>query len=187
MIRLWCRAYTDSLSLESDYQPWVVAEFSGILCVDEVYQDQLAVLLAVDPAAPHGDRLVGYQLVHGAAQQADLTRFLERLRQAGIVPDEVITDASPLYPAVLRTVWPSAAHQLCLFHETRLVTDAVAQSRRSGQLSRKRRRSSGRWGDSAKKRRRFRREGMTRMIGSHGSRSCSACTSRATPSGRSPV
>jgi hypothetical protein len=127
MIRLWCRAYTDSLSLESDYQPWVVAEFSGILCVDEVYQDQLAVLLAVDPAAPHGDRLVGYQLVHGAAQQADLTRFLERLRQAGIVPDEVITDASPLYPAVLRTVWPSAAHQLCLFHETRLVTDAVAQ------------------------------------------------------------
>lgn len=127
MIRLWCRAYTDRLNWVDDYQPWVVAEFSGVLCVDEVYQNRLALLLAVDPAAPDGDRLIGYELVHGAVQQADVTRLLARLREAGMMPDEVITDASPLYPAVLRTIWPAAAHQLCLFHETRQVTDAVAQ------------------------------------------------------------
>lgn len=126
-IRLWCRAYTDDLSLAGDYQQWVAAEFSGILCVDEVYQDRLAVLLAVDPAAPSGDRLVGYELVHGEVCQDDVRRFLERLRAAGIAPDQVITAGSPLYPAVLRTVWPSAAHQLCLFHETRLVLDAATQ------------------------------------------------------------
>lgn len=127
MTRLWCRDYTDDLRLDGDYQRWVVAEFSGVLCVDEVYQDRLAILLAVDPVAPEGDRLVGYQLVHGEVQQADVTQFLECLRTAGIAPDEVITDASPLYPAVLRAIWPTAAHQLCLFHETRPVVDAVAQ------------------------------------------------------------
>jgi hypothetical protein len=36
------------------------------------YQDRLALLLAVDPAAPEGDRLVGYQLVHGAVDQAEM-------------------------------------------------------------------------------------------------------------------
>ena len=59
MIRRWCRRYADGVDFEGDYQKWVVEEFSGILCVDEAYQDKLALLLAVDPAAPEGDRLVG--------------------------------------------------------------------------------------------------------------------------------
>jgi hypothetical protein len=59
-IRRWCRAYGEAFGFATDYQPWVASEFSGILCVDEVYQDQLALLLAVDPAAPDGDRLVSY-------------------------------------------------------------------------------------------------------------------------------
>jgi len=58
MVRLWCRAFVDHIDFAIDYQPWVVANFSGILCVDEVYQGELALLLAVDPAAPDGDRLV---------------------------------------------------------------------------------------------------------------------------------
>ena len=62
MVRLWCRAYAAEIDFAVDYQPWVVANFSGILCVDEVYQGDLALLLAVDPAAPDGDRLVGYTL-----------------------------------------------------------------------------------------------------------------------------
>ncbi len=99
-----------------------------MLCVDEVYQDQLALLLAVDPAAPEGDRLVGYQLVHGGSvTQADVAAFLARLAQAGVQPDQVITDGSPLYPATLAQLWPQAAHQLCLFHQTRQVTKAVRQ------------------------------------------------------------
>jgi hypothetical protein len=66
MIRRWCKDYAASLDFDGDYLPWVVAEFSGILCVDEVYQGQVAVRLAVDPAAPEGDRLVAYQLCHGS-------------------------------------------------------------------------------------------------------------------------
>src|SRR4051794_600571 len=131
MIRKWCSRYADGVDFEGDYQKWVVEEFSGVLCVDEVYQDRLALLLAVDPAAPEGDRLVGYQLVHGAVDRGDVARFLHRLRRVGIAPDQVITDGSALYPAVLAQVWPTAAHQLCLFHETRTVAKAVQRVERA--------------------------------------------------------
>lgn len=127
MIRGWCTTYGRMFDFVNDYQPWVIRAFSGILCVDEVYQGDLALLLAVDPAAPDGDRLVGYQLVHGNVSASMIESFLTRLKAAGIAPDEVITDGSALYPAVLAKVWPTAAHQLCLFHETRRVTAAVLE------------------------------------------------------------
>jgi transposase-like protein len=127
MVRLWCKAQQAAFDFETDYQRWVVSEFSGILCVDEVYQDQLALLLAVDPAAADGDRLVGYQLVHGRVDGTISEGFLCHLREAGVQPDEVITDGSALYPSVLAKVWPAAAHQLCLFHETRRVTKAAME------------------------------------------------------------
>lgn len=126
MVRAWCRTYSSQVDDQASYLPWVVEEFSGILCVDEVYQGDLALLLAVDPASPAGDRLVGYQLVDGAVDGEAVAAFLRRLKEAGICPEEVITDGSTLYPAVLMEIWPTAAHQLCLFHETRHVTDAVA-------------------------------------------------------------
>jgi len=126
-IRRWCRAARQRLDFEGDYQPWVVQEFSGVLCVDEVYQDKLALLLAVDPRAPDGDRLVGYQLVHGTVDQAEVKAFLTRLKAAGVDPVEVITDGSLLYPTLVAQVWPEAAHQLCLFHATRPVTKAVGE------------------------------------------------------------
>lgn len=131
MIRHWCKTYAAGLDFAADYQPWVVSEFSGVLCVDEVYQDRLALLLAVDPAAPQGDRLVGYQLVHGQVAAADIRDFLTRLKAGGIAPDQVITDGSALYPTPLAQIWPQAAHQLCLFHETRAITAAVERVYRS--------------------------------------------------------
>ncbi len=126
-IRHWCRAASQRLDFEGDYQPWVVQEFSGVLCVDEVYQDKLALLLAVDPRAPDGDRLVGYQLVHGPVDKAEVKAFLTRLKAAGVDPAEVVTDGSLLSPTLVAQVWPEAAHQLCLFHATRPVTKAVQE------------------------------------------------------------
>jgi hypothetical protein len=125
MVRVWCRAFADHLDFAADYQPWVIASFSGVLCVDEVYQGELALLLAVDPAAPDGDRLVGYTLLPKEVDKSAVKAFLARLKAAGIEPEQVITDDSPLYPAVLAEVWPAAAHQLCLFHATRRVVEAV--------------------------------------------------------------
>jgi len=129
MVRVWCRAYAAEIDFATDYQPWVVTNFSGILCVDEVYQGDLALLLAVDPAAHDGDRLVGYSLLPKTREvdQSMVKAFLERLRDVGITPDEVITDDSRLYPSVLAEVWPTAMHQLCLFHATRRVVRAVSE------------------------------------------------------------
>jgi hypothetical protein len=126
-IRRWCRSASQQIDLAVDYLPWVGEEFSGVLCVDEVYQGNLALLLAVDPAAPSGDRLVGYQLVSGTVKQAEIEALLRRLRAASLQPDQVITDGSSRYPSLLKQIWPAAAHQLCLFHETRHVTEAVQQ------------------------------------------------------------
>ncbi|MGQ9556200.1 MAG: hypothetical protein ACUVWR_19030 [Anaerolineae bacterium] len=110
-IRLWCREQAARLDLAGDYQQWVVQEFSGVLCVDEVYQGELALLLAVDQAEPEGDRLVGFQLLRGHVEQRQVEEFLLGLREAGIVPAEVVTDGSSLYPMVLAKVWPTADHQ----------------------------------------------------------------------------
>jgi len=60
IVRRWCHAHAEGIDFGRDYQAWVVEELSGGLCADEVYQDKLALLLAVDPGAPAGDRLVGY-------------------------------------------------------------------------------------------------------------------------------
>jgi hypothetical protein len=125
MVRLWCRGFADQLDFAADYQPWVIASFSGILCVDEVYQGELALLLAVDPATPDGDRLVGYTLLAKKVDQEVVRTFLAQLQAAGIEPEEVITDDSRLYPGVLAEIWPMAAHQLCLFQATRNVVKAV--------------------------------------------------------------
>jgi len=126
-IRQWCREARTAAAFATEYEPWVVRELSGVLCVDEAYQGRLALLLAVDPAAPDGDRLVGYQLLTGSVRRADMEAFLLRLKAAGVSPDEVITDGSPLYPSLVAQIWPAAAHQLCLFHETRRVTAAVGE------------------------------------------------------------
>jgi len=126
-IRQWCREARTAAAFATEYEPWVVREFSGVLCVDEAYQGRVALLLAVDPAAPDSDRLVGYQLLTGSVRRADMEAFLLWLKAAGVSPDEVITDGSPLYPSLVAQTWPAAAHQLCLFHETRRVTAAVGE------------------------------------------------------------
>src|ERR1700716_2229129 len=109
----------------------------GHLSIDELYQGDLALLLAVDPAAPDGDRLVGYTLLSNikAVDQDAIKAFIQQLQGPGLPPDEVIPDDSRLYPSVLAEIWPMAAHQLCLFHATRrvvhAVNDAVKEVRRS--------------------------------------------------------
>jgi hypothetical protein len=52
-----------------------------------VYQGELALLLAIDPAAPDGDRLVGYTLMSNtkAVDQDAIKAFLQQLQAAGIL------------------------------------------------------------------------------------------------------
>lgn len=123
-VRLWCKQFAPDGAFETDYRAWVKSSFSGVLCVDEVYEGRrLALLLAVDPRGPGGDRLVGFELVDGSVDQADMARFLNRLKAEGFEPDEVITDGSQIYPGLVTKIWSKAVHQLCLFHETKLMIE----------------------------------------------------------------
>lgn len=135
--------------------------FSGILCVDEMHLGELTLLLATDPIA---DRVVGYRLVR-VNDQAHMRCFLRALQYWGFEPTVVVTDGSNLYPAVLQEVWPTARHQLCVFHVlqdvTNKVLDAVRRLRRQqarrGNRGRKRRRGR----QSERQKRRARRRGPT--------------------------
>src|SRR3984885_6361132 len=87
-------------------------EFSGTLCIDELHLGEQTLLLATDPIA---DRVVGFLLVR-VNDQPHLRRFLRTLSYWGFAPRVVVTDGSNLSPAVLAEVWPTARHQLCVFH-----------------------------------------------------------------------
>jgi hypothetical protein len=94
------------------HRQMVREKFSGTLCVDELHLGRCTLLLATDPIA---DLPVAFALV-GRNDQAHLRRFLQNLKNGGLHPGVVVTDGSTLYPAVLAALWPTARHQLCVFH-----------------------------------------------------------------------
>ena len=87
MIRAWCRTYSSHLDDQASYLPWVVEEFSGILCVDEVYQGALALLLAA-PA------IAGVDLVRVAHHVRD--------RRLAVLAQELVEDLRGAAQPVLR-------------------------------------------------------------------------------------
>jgi hypothetical protein len=93
-----------------------------------MYQGRIAVLLATDPSGPQGDRLIAFQLIEGKVLSEHVSSFFERIRAIGIHPHEIVTDGSNLYPDVVRKIWPSASHQLCLFHKTHSMVLAVGKA-----------------------------------------------------------
>jgi transposase-like protein len=130
----------------AEYRQWTLEHFGGTLCVDELHLGRYALLLATDPL---GDFPVAFALVE-KNDQAHMRRFLENLKRHGFSPDVVITDGSDLYPAVLAELWPTARHQLCVFHIQQDINDHVldAVKRLRRELSRRgnrgRRRKRGR-------------------------------------------
>jgi hypothetical protein len=139
----------------AEHRRTVLERFSGTLCVDELHLGRFTLLLATDPLS---DLPVAFALV-AANDQDHMRRFLGNLKTWGLNPQVVITDGSNLYPSVLAELWPSADHQLCIFHVLKdineLILDAVRRlrsaTRRRGQAGRKKKRGRKRKG--AKRRR----------------------------------
>ena len=99
----------------------VLEKFSGTLCVDELHLGRFTLLLATDPIA---DLPVAFALV-SRNDQDHMRRFLKNLATWGMKPQVVITDGSSLYPAVLAELWPTARHQLCVFHVLKDVNELI--------------------------------------------------------------
>ena len=96
----------------AEYRGLTREMFSGTLCVDELHLGRRTLLMATDPIA---DMVVSFALV-SRNDQAHMTGFLKNLKTQGFEPKIVVSDGSPLYPAVLAELWPKAKHQLCVFH-----------------------------------------------------------------------
>ena len=113
----------------TSYLDWGLADFSGYIAVDELYDGPFCVLSIVDNRT--FKRLL-YQVLDHDPDHKDITAFLHRFRMAlrlrGLKLKGVTTDASPLYPEPLREVFGDIPHQICEFHIIKELTKAILRA-----------------------------------------------------------
>jgi Transposase len=111
------------------YLDWGLAEFSGYIAADELYDGPFCVLSIVDNRT--FKRLL-YQVLDHDPDHQDITAFFHRFRMAlrlrGLALQGATTDASPLYPEPLREVFGDIPHQICEFHIIKELTKAILRA-----------------------------------------------------------
>jgi transposase-like protein len=156
---LWAH---EQINMETHWE-FVRANFSGVLCLDEVHDSGRTMLFATDPLA---DFTVSFKLVENNDQD-HMDAFLQALKDRGLDAQVIITDGSPLYKDALQRYWAEVEHQLCVFHVikdvNKLILDGVRaiknRIKRQGNKGRKKRR--GRPSKKAQQQRQ-RRDGMSK-------------------------
>jgi hypothetical protein len=115
--------------MDADYLDWALADFSGYIAIDELYDGPFCVLSIVDNRT--FKRLL-YQVLDHDPDHHDITTFLRRLQAAlvsrSLALQGVTTDGSPLYPEPLRLVFGDVPHQICEFHILKELTKAVVRA-----------------------------------------------------------
>jgi hypothetical protein len=113
----------------TSYLDWGLADFSGYIAADELYDGPFCVLSIVDNRT--FKRLM-YQVLDHDPDHQDITAFFHRFRMAlrlrGLKLKGVTTDASPLYPEPLREVFGDVPHQICEFHIIKELTKAILRA-----------------------------------------------------------
>jgi hypothetical protein len=111
------------------YLDWGLAEFSGYIAADELYDGPFCVLSIVDNRT--FKRLL-YQVLDHDPDHKDITAFFHRFRMAlrlrGLTLRGVTTDGSPLYPEPLQAVFGKVPHQICEFHIIKELTKAILRA-----------------------------------------------------------
>jgi len=111
------------------YLDWGLADFSGYIAADELYDGPFCVLSIVDNRT--FKRLL-YQVLDHDPDHQDITAFFHRFRMAlrlrRLTLQGVTTDASPLYPGPLREVFGDVPHQICEFHIIKELTKAILRA-----------------------------------------------------------
>jgi hypothetical protein len=121
--------------ITEEYLDNALANFSGYIAADELYDGPYCVLSIVDNH--RFQRLIYEVLDHDPTEQDILqffTRFQEALQARGLSLHGITTDGSPLYPAAIAKVFGPIRHQVCQFHVlaelNKAVLKAVAKVRR---------------------------------------------------------
>jgi hypothetical protein len=123
----WFRAVGEGVD-ERAHLAAAAAVFSGQLAIDEVYDAPYWVVRVTDPV-----KKIEVMTLMGAGSPTadDIADVLCDLRGAGFEPEVIATDASSLYPAVIQEIFPSAKHQLCVFHFVKSVNEKLGRSFRA--------------------------------------------------------
>jgi hypothetical protein len=112
--------------MEVGYLDWALADFSGYIAADELYDGPFCVLSIVDNRT---FKWLIYQVLDHGPNHKDITAFLRRfaaaLQKPNLALHGVTTDASPLYPEPLQTVFSDVPHQVCEFHILKELTKAI--------------------------------------------------------------
>jgi phage tail protein X len=112
--------------MDGDFLNWALADFSGYVAADELYDGPFCILSAVDNRCY---KRILYEVLDHDPTHADIRAFLERLKTALTARDltlcGVTTDGSALYPAPLREVFGDIPHQICTFHILAEISKAV--------------------------------------------------------------
>jgi Transposase len=110
----------------TSYLDWRLADFSGYIAVDELYDGPFCILSIVDN---HTFTRLLYQVLDHDPEHTDIAAFLRRfqmaLRLRGLALRGVTTDGSPLYPEPLQAVFGEVPHQICEFHILKELTKAI--------------------------------------------------------------
>lgn len=121
--------------IATEYLDGALADFSGYIAADELYDGPFCVLSIVDN---HTYKRLIYEVLDHNPTHEDMTRFFSRFRkeleQRNMKLLGVTTDGSPLYPEPLAQIFPGVPHQICEFHIlkeiNREILKAVTQVRR---------------------------------------------------------
>jgi hypothetical protein len=115
--------------MDTDFLDWALADFSGYVAADELYDGPFCILSAVDNR--RYKRLLYNVLDHDPTHD-DIQAFLRRLHTAlsarHLTLLGLTTDGSALYPVPLGEVFGDVPHQICTFHIVAEVSKAVLRA-----------------------------------------------------------
>jgi hypothetical protein len=107
----------------------VLANFSGYIAADELYDGPFCVLSIVDNRT---FRRIIYEVLDHDPSHDDIERFFRRfqslLKERGLELKGITTDGSNLYPEPISTVFGDVPHQICEFHVIKELTKAVLRA-----------------------------------------------------------
>jgi hypothetical protein len=112
--------------MDTDFLDWALADFSGYVAADELYDGPFCMLSAVDNRRY---KRILYDVLDHDPTHDDIRTFLRRLHTAlsarHLTLFGVTTDGSALYPTPLAEVFGEVPHQICTFHIVAEVSKAV--------------------------------------------------------------
>ena len=100
--------------MDTEFLDWALADFSGYVAADELYDGPFCILSAVDNRCY---KRILYDVLDHDPDHDDIRAFLGRLKTALEARDltllGITTDGSSLYPTPLAEVFRGVPHQLC--------------------------------------------------------------------------